>query len=102
MTHFDALSRMPNKESCDIEAATLRINKADIDSGDWLFRMQELVKKIHDNDKEIRKSYVLDHSRLYKVHNLGKLWVAPKSQRYKITQETHECCGHLSVDRTGV
>ena len=76
---------MPNEESCDTEPATLCIDKADTDRGDWLFskqlqdtELQELVKKIHDNDKDIRKSYALYHGRLYKVHNGGKLWVVPK------------------------
>ena len=58
--------------------------------------LQELVKKINDNDKEIRKCYVLDHGRLYKVHNGGKLWIVPKSLRYKIAKETHEREGQRS------
>ena len=107
MAHVDALSRMSSEESCDIEPATLRIDKADIDSGDWLFNMQlqdtelqELVKKFHDNDKEIRKRYVLHHDRLHKVHNGGRLWVVPETLRYKISQETHERIHHLSIDHT--
>lgn len=44
LAHGDGLSRMPNKESCDIEPATLlSMQLLDVE-------LQELIKKIHNND----------------------------------------------------
>lgn len=107
MCHVDALSRKPNEQSRELEPATLQVDKVDIDINDWLFSMQlqdqklqEIAKKVGDKDKEMQKCYVLDHGRLYKIHNQQKLWVVPKSLRYKVTQDAHEKTGHLSVDRT--
>lgn len=80
MSHVDALSRMPNEEPKSIEPATLRIDKADIDEGDWLLSMQlqdeklqEITNKLHSKDKGIIKLFVLQQGRLCKLSGSNKL-----------------------------
>ena len=79
---------------------SLRIDKADITEGDWLFSMQlqgeklrEIVQKLHDKDKQIANEFTIEKERLYKCHNGKKLYS-------KSVQSAHDNSGHLSVDRT--
>lgn len=107
MIHVDALSRAPTEEPHELEPASLKINKVDLDEGDWLFSMQlqdahikEIINKITEKDKQTTKEFVIDKGRLYKHINDKKLWVVPKTLRFKVTQDAHDKAGHLSVDRT--
>ena len=107
MTHVDALSRAPVEVSRDAKPASLRVLKANIDYSDWLYSMQlqdsklkEIIDKLKQNDKQIKKEFVIEHGRLYKRVNEQKLWVVPKALRCKVTQDAHDNAGHLSVDRT--
>ena len=78
MTHVDALSRV--EVSRNAKPASLRVLKANIDDSDWLYSMQlqdsklkEIIDKLKQNDKQIKKEFVIEHGRLYKRVNEQKL-----------------------------
>uniref|UniRef100_A0A034WRX5 RNA-directed DNA polymerase n=1 Tax=Bactrocera dorsalis TaxID=27457 RepID=A0A034WRX5_BACDO len=101
------LEHRPGRRMEHVDTASLKIGKTTLDVGDWIYSMQhqdkdirDIVEKLASGDKTTNDEYKIENGRLYRKQKNNKLWVVPKSMRYKIVQSVHEKVKHLSTEKT--
>lgn len=107
MEHVDALSRAPIESHVEVDTASMKVLKAEINEGDWLHAMQmqynelrKTVERINEGDDICKKEYGIENNRLLRRTNDGLLWVVPMPLRWKMVEDHHDNVGHIGVDKT--